>query len=76
MLRHGQCRKRVIVVDQSLKIGGEGSVPHDCIGRARRMPVPRHKQQHTILIEAIRKSHARGDLCPLCYGALVSTLRL
>lgn len=46
--------KRVIVVDTSNEIGGDGAVPHACLGRARRMsPTDRH-QQHTVLLEAVQ----------------------
>jgi stage III sporulation protein SpoIIIAA len=32
-------RKRVVIVDTSNEIGGDGDVPHKAIGRARRMQV-------------------------------------
>jgi DNA polymerase III delta prime subunit len=48
-------RKRVIVVDSSNEIGGDGDVPHECIGwRARRMQVPKKELQHRILTEAVQ----------------------
>ncbi len=46
-------RKRVIVVDTSNEIGGDGDVPHPGIGRARRMQVPTPTQQHAVMIEAV-----------------------
>src|ERR1051325_3901322 len=45
--------KRVIVVDTSNEIAGDGDVPHPGIGRARRMQVPEPDQQHAVMIEAV-----------------------
>ncbi|KAL3153362.1 hypothetical protein ABBQ38_011703 [Trebouxia sp. C0009 RCD-2024] len=46
--------RRVVVVDTSNEIGGDGKVPHSCIGRARRMPVPHKSRQHEVLQEAVQ----------------------
>lgn len=45
--------KRVVVVDTSNEIGGDGDVPHPAIGGARRLQVPRPEQQHGVMIEAV-----------------------
>jgi len=45
--------KRVIIVDTSNEIGGDGDIPHPGIGRARRMQVPRPNRQHAVMIEAV-----------------------
>jgi stage III sporulation protein SpoIIIAA len=45
--------KRVVVVDTSNEIGGDGDIPHPGIGRARRMQVPRAEAQHAVMIEAV-----------------------
>src|SRR5262245_62153096 len=45
--------KRVIVVDTSNEIAGDGDVPHPGIGRARRMQVPQPERQHDVMIEAV-----------------------
>lgn len=45
--------KRVIIVDTSNEIGGDGDVPHSGIGRARRMQVPNVHMQHNVMIEAV-----------------------
>ncbi|HLL53463.1 MAG TPA: AAA family ATPase, partial [Myxococcaceae bacterium] len=45
--------KRVIVIDTSNEIGGDGDVPHPAIGSARRMQVPRPERQHSVMIEAV-----------------------
>ncbi len=45
--------KRVIVVDTSNEIAGDGDIPHPGIGRARRMPVPSPNLQHKVMIEAV-----------------------
>jgi len=46
-------RKRVMVVDTSNEIGGDGDVPHPGIGGARRMQVSRPDRQHDVMIEAV-----------------------
>jgi stage III sporulation protein SpoIIIAA len=45
--------KRVIVVDTSNEIAGDGDIPHPAIGSARRMQVPTPNAQHAIMIEAV-----------------------
>jgi stage III sporulation protein SpoIIIAA len=45
--------KRVVVVDTSNEIAGDGDVPHPGIGRARRMQVARVAEQHMVMIEAV-----------------------
>ncbi len=46
-------RKRVIVVDTSNEIAGDGDIPHPGIGRARRMQVKTPTLQHAVMIEAV-----------------------
>ncbi len=45
--------ERVIVVDTSNEIAGDGDIPHSGIGRARRMQVPSPNLQHQVMIEAV-----------------------
>ncbi len=45
--------KRVVVVDTSNEIAGDGDVAHPGIGRARRMQVARPAEQHAVMIEAV-----------------------
>ncbi len=45
--------KRVVVVDTSNEIAGDGDIPHAGIGEARRMQVPSPSQQHDVMIEAV-----------------------
>lgn len=45
--------KRVVIIDTSNEIAGDGDVPHPGIGMARRMQVPRSAEQHSIMIEAV-----------------------
>ncbi len=45
--------KRVVIVDTSNEIAGDGDVPHPGIGRARRMQVPTPSEQHAVMIEAV-----------------------
>jgi stage III sporulation protein SpoIIIAA len=44
---------RVIIVDTSNEIGGDGDVPHPAIGAARRMQVAKPSLQHEVMIEAV-----------------------
>ena len=46
-------RKRVIVIDTSNEIAGDGDIPHPAIGRARRMQVAHPTKQHAVMIEAV-----------------------
>ena len=46
-------KKRVVIVDTSNEIGGDGDIPHPAVGRARRMQVPRPSRQHETMIEAV-----------------------
>lgn len=46
-------KKRVIIVDTSNEIGGDGDIPHPAIGRARRMQVANPSLQHEVMIEAV-----------------------
>lgn len=45
--------KRVVIVDTSNEIGGDGDVPHPAVGKARRMQVPTPTLQHEVMIEAV-----------------------
>lgn len=45
--------KRVIIVDTSNEIGGDGDVPHPAVGKARRMQVATPSLQHEVMIEAV-----------------------
>jgi len=45
--------KRVVIVDTSNEIAGDGDIPHAGIGRARRMQVQRPSEQHAVMIEAV-----------------------
>ncbi|MCB0245738.1 MAG: AAA family ATPase, partial [Anaerolineae bacterium] len=44
---------RVVIVDTSNEIGGDGDIPHPAIGRARRMQVAKPALQHEVMIEAV-----------------------
>ncbi|RCV20595.1 hypothetical protein SETIT_4G069100v2 [Setaria italica] len=46
-------KKRVMIVDTSNEIGGDGDIPHPGIGNARRLQVPNQDMQHKVLIEAV-----------------------
>jgi len=46
-------KKRVVVVDTSNEIGGDGDIPHPAVGRSRRMQVEMPSLQHEVMIEAV-----------------------
>ncbi len=48
-----QLKKRVVIVDTSNEIAGDGDIPHPAIGHARRMQVSSPEQQHNVMIEAV-----------------------
>ena len=45
--------RRVVVIDTSNEIAGDGDIPHPAIGRARRLQVARPDLQHQVMIEAV-----------------------
>ncbi len=45
--------KRVVIVDTSNEIGGDGDIPHEAVGKARRMQVSQPDRQHEVMIEAV-----------------------
>lgn len=45
--------KRVVIIDSSNEIAGDGDIPHPAIGRARRMQVAHPELQHQVMIEAV-----------------------
>jgi stage III sporulation protein SpoIIIAA len=46
-------KSRVVIVDTSNEIGGDGDIPHPAVGRARRMQVAEPVLQHEVMIEAV-----------------------
>ena len=48
-----ELERRVVVIDTSNEIAGDGDIPHPAIGRARRMQVARPELQHQTMIEAV-----------------------
>ena len=46
-------QKRVVIIDTSNEIAGDGDLPHPSIGKARRMQVSNHQNQHEVMIEAV-----------------------
>lgn len=49
-----QIRRRVVIVDTSNEIAGDGDIPHPAVGRSRRMQVPTHDLQREVMIEAVQ----------------------
>jgi stage III sporulation protein SpoIIIAA len=45
--------RRVVIVDTSNEIAGDGDIPHPAIGHARRMQVKTPTMQHAVMIEAV-----------------------
>lgn len=48
-----ELEKRVVIIDTSNEIAGDGDIPHPAIGRARRMQVAHPELQHKVMIEAV-----------------------
>ncbi|MBE9222010.1 AAA family ATPase [Cyanobacterium stanieri LEGE 03274] len=48
-----ELEKRVVIIDTSNEIAGDGDIPHPAIGRARRMQVAHPELQHQVMIEAV-----------------------
>ncbi len=48
-----ELNKRVVIIDTSNEIAGDGDVPHPAIGKARRMQVAHPDLQHQVMIEAV-----------------------
>lgn len=48
-----EMEKRVVIIDTSNEIAGDGDIPHPAIGRARRMQVVQPELQHQVMIEAV-----------------------
>nr|YP_010596592.1 hypothetical protein PKF17_pgp021 [Chrysotila carterae]WAK83228.1 hypothetical protein [Chrysotila carterae] len=46
-------KQRVVIIDTSNEIAGDGDLPHPSIGRARRMQVSNPQSQHQVMIEAV-----------------------
>ena len=46
-------KRRVVVIDTSNEIAGDGDIPHPAIGHARRMQVATPTEQHAVMIEAV-----------------------
>lgn len=53
-------QNRVIIVDTSNEIGGDGDVPHPAVGRARRMQVATPSLQHEVMIEAVENHNPQA----------------
>nr|YP_010728957.1 hypothetical protein P6G75_pgp194 [Lithothamnion corallioides]WEA77128.1 hypothetical protein [Lithothamnion corallioides] len=48
-----EMERRVVIIDTSNEIAGDGDIPHPAIGRARRMQVAYPELQHQVMIEAV-----------------------
>jgi stage III sporulation protein SpoIIIAA len=48
-----ESKKKVVIIDTSNEIAGDGNVSHEAVGRARRLQVPFEKTQHSVMIEAV-----------------------
>ena len=49
----GDGNKRVVIVDTSNEIAGDGDIPHPAIGKSRRLQVENTGLQHKVMIEAV-----------------------
>lgn len=76
-----ELRKRVVIVDTSNEIGGDGDVPHHAIGGARRMQVADASKQHHVMVSAATRCvrlllfelPASGDLQPVLRTGCLQT---
>ena len=59
-------RHNVVVVDTSNEIAGDGTIPHNCIGLARRMMVPSLDQQSSVMIECVQNHTPHVSLIVCC----------
>src|SRR6266511_4118373 len=66
--------KRVVVVDTSNEIAGDGDIPHPGIGRARRMQVPAPALQHAVMIDSLENLMLNPTLSDLVGGIQTVTL--
>src|SRR5690606_23918487 len=48
-----EVNRRVVIIDTSNEIGGDGDIPHPGVGNARPMQVPKPELQHAVMIEAV-----------------------
>jgi stage III sporulation protein SpoIIIAA len=48
-----EVNRRVVIIDTSNEIGGDGDIPHPAVGNARRMQVKTPSLQHNVMIEAV-----------------------
>lgn len=48
-----ELNRAVVIVDTSNEIAGDGTIPHEAVGRARRLQVPKNKMQHEVMQEAV-----------------------
>src|SRR5215213_6252144 len=72
-------QKRVVIVDTSNEIGGDGDVPHPAVGKARRMQVREPMLQHEVMLEAVaaRTIAERGvQLIGTAHGQTLDNLLL
>ncbi|MEM0950650.1 MAG: R3H domain-containing nucleic acid-binding protein [Cyanobacteria bacterium P01_H01_bin.74] len=53
-LMANEANKRVVIVDTSNEIAGDGDIPHPAVGRARRIQVPMRERQRETMIEAVQ----------------------
>lgn len=49
-----EAQKRVVIVDTSNEIAGDGDIPHPAVGKARRIQVPHRERQKETMIEAVQ----------------------
>lgn len=70
-----EMNKRVVIVDTSNEIGGDGDVPHPAIGSARRMQVPDPSKQHHVMIEAVENHMPQVIIVVRSTGAGIACLR-
>ena len=66
--------KRVVVIDTSNEIGGDGDVPHPAIGSARRMQVSDPSNQHRVMVSILRTCYCDFVGCSEVFTAVRNKL--
>jgi len=66
--------KRVVVIDTSNEIGGDGDVPHPAIGSARRMQVSDPANQHRVMVR-MQKGGLGVGVLPQLFGLTARPFR-
>lgn len=68
-------QQRVVIVDTSNEIGGDGDVPHAAIGGARRMQVSNPSMQHKVMVRILESTKSRFNIQSITVSIVQHRLR-